>query len=235
MDDSERTVCLFLESLGIGSVVYEPDGQNPPDFLVDGRIAVEARRLNENEEAEGSHRGLELTAKPLHRAVLKALAHSGPPHGEHSWFVHYTVRRPLRTWKETERLLNEGVRKFRERLDDPPTELSLDRSLKFSFHRASRRHDTLLVLGGSSDLDAGGFLVAELSRNLRICIAEKARKVDRVRSNYGTWWLALEDRISYGALDRSDVEQLRTVMGPVKGFDRVFLVNPLRPAAGVEL
>jgi len=45
MNDSERAISEYLDSLRIGGVQYEPDGNVPPDFLVDGRIAVEARRL----------------------------------------------------------------------------------------------------------------------------------------------------------------------------------------------
>jgi hypothetical protein len=104
-----------------------------------------------------------------------------------------------------------------------------------SFHRASHRHETLLLLGGSSDHDAGGFLVAELTRNLRICIDEKHRKVDRVRHRYGEWWLIFEDRIGYGALDDDDADQLRTTLGPVSGFDKVILLNPLDPTKAVQL
>jgi hypothetical protein len=148
MNDSERTVYRFLESLGLAVVEHEPDGKNPPDFPVAGRIAVEARRLNEHEEVDGAYRGLEVTAKPLHRAVVKALAQSGPPLGAHSWFVHYTVRRPLLSWREVERRLCNGVRQFRARLDDPPSEIRLGRALRLRFHRASQRHDTLLLLGG---------------------------------------------------------------------------------------
>ena len=168
MNASERTVFEYLNSLQIGLVAYEPDGKNPPDFLVGGRIAVEARRLNENAEVNGTHRGLEVTAKPLHDAVVQALAKSGPPAGSHSWFVHYTVRRPLPPWRQLEKLLHAGVQEFRDRLHEPPMEIRLGRAIRLSFHRASRRHDTLLVLGGSSDHDAGGFLVAELARNLEI-------------------------------------------------------------------
>src|SRR2546426_10948720 len=86
MNESERAVHHFLTSLQIGEVVYEPDGQVPPDFLVGGRIAVEARRLNENEEIAGSYRGLEVTSKPLHALVTKVLKESGSPPGSHSWF-----------------------------------------------------------------------------------------------------------------------------------------------------
>ncbi len=52
MDQSESHARDYLEHLGLGRVVYQPDGNVPPDFLVDGRIAVEVRRLNENELTE---------------------------------------------------------------------------------------------------------------------------------------------------------------------------------------
>ena len=99
MNDSERSVHDYLSSLQLGPIVFEPDGKNPPDFLIAGRIAVEARRLNENELVGRQHRGLEVTAKPLHRAVVKALAASGSPDSNGSWFVNYSVRRPLPPWK----------------------------------------------------------------------------------------------------------------------------------------
>jgi hypothetical protein len=50
MNDSEKAVYEYLTSLGFRTVVYEPDGKVSPDFLIDGRIAVEARRLNQNED-----------------------------------------------------------------------------------------------------------------------------------------------------------------------------------------
>jgi hypothetical protein len=83
--------------------------------------------------------------------------------------------------------------------------------------------------------NVGGFVVAELVRNLRLWIGEKLRKVDRVRHKYEEWWLVLEDRISYGALDGDDADQLRAALGPVAGFDKVVLVNPLEPTRALHL
>ncbi len=51
MDTSESLVRDFLLYRGYADIVYEPDGNVPPDFLIDGRIAVEVRRLNQNHEA----------------------------------------------------------------------------------------------------------------------------------------------------------------------------------------
>ena len=79
MNDSERSVNVYLNSPQLGPVVFEPDGNNRPDFLVAGRIAVEARRLNENELVAGVHRGLEVTAKPF--TALEGCRESAAPSG----------------------------------------------------------------------------------------------------------------------------------------------------------
>ncbi len=48
MDRTEKLVSEHLAHRGYKYVVYEPDGNIPPDFLVDGSIAIEVRRLNQN-------------------------------------------------------------------------------------------------------------------------------------------------------------------------------------------
>lgn len=235
MNDSERTIHHYLTTLRLGEVRYEPDGNVPPDFLIDGRIAVEARRLNQNEEISGSFRGLEVTSTPLHSLVTKVLADSGPAAGGHSWFVMYTVWRPLPPWRELEALLRAAVLEFSQRLNDPPLDMRPHQSLRLRFFAASEPHDTLLVLGGSSDHDSGGFVVAELVRNLELCIPEKTRKIEVVRHKYTEWWLAFEDRIAYGALDANDAAQLRSMLRVSHGFHKILLVNPLVPQQAIEI
>ena len=74
MNQSERLIGEYLAHAGYSDVVYEPDGKHPPDFLVDGRIAVEVRRLNQNVHTGGEIRGVEEMAVPLNRLVRKVLA-----------------------------------------------------------------------------------------------------------------------------------------------------------------
>jgi len=45
MDEAEMLSEAFLRSRGFKAVVYEPDGNIPPDFLCDTRVAVEVRRF----------------------------------------------------------------------------------------------------------------------------------------------------------------------------------------------
>jgi hypothetical protein len=112
MDDSEKVANDYLLNLGLGAVVYEPDGNTPPDFLVNG-IAVEVRRLNQNEIIESGHRGFEVTRIPLDARVRKLLASFGPAQSGASWFVCYDFGRPLPDWKELRSALREYLLTFR--------------------------------------------------------------------------------------------------------------------------
>jgi hypothetical protein len=66
-------------------------------------------------------------------------------------------------------------------------------------------------------------------------VAEKTRKVERVRSRYPQWWLALVDHIGYGGLDPFDLEQLRSIFQVEDPWAKIILVTPLDSARGFEL
>ena len=65
-------------------------------------------------------------------------------------------------------------------------------NFKLEFHRSSIVYPTFFVFGGCGDNNAGGFVMGETVRNLRMVIAEKTRKVAKARSRYPEWWLVLE-------------------------------------------
>lgn len=117
MNHSEKLVSEYLTARGFSNIIYEPDGNVPPDFVIDGRIAVEVRRLNENEETAIGHRGLEEVSKPLTALIKKALVATGPPRYGISWFVSYSYRWPLPPWRELDKVLREVLRKISERPD----------------------------------------------------------------------------------------------------------------------
>jgi hypothetical protein len=62
MDFSERKVYQHLASRGFNDIVYEPDGNVAPEFLVNRSIAIEVRRLNQHRDTEDGPRGLEVDA-----------------------------------------------------------------------------------------------------------------------------------------------------------------------------
>ena len=74
MDNTEKHVREHLIHCGYAHIEYEPNGNIPPDFLVDGKIAVEVRRLNQRCFSESDEKGLEEVSIPLWNRLGKLLA-----------------------------------------------------------------------------------------------------------------------------------------------------------------
>jgi hypothetical protein len=195
---------------------------------------VEVRRLNQNKESASGAHGLEESAIPLAAVVRKVLQSMEPPTGGASWFVFYSFRRPLPRWKHLERAVTVALTHFRDCPSDQQSDLTITKGVRLKICRAAEKHSSLFVFGGSVDGDSGGFVVAEVARNLHICIEQKTRKVTRVLTTYPEWWLILVDRIGYG-LEGVDRDQLRALVQISEPWDKVILVNPLDPARGFEL
>jgi len=61
MNNDEQIALKCLNNLDYTIIEYEPNGNVPPDFLLDKKIAVEVRRLNQQKLFNGKYRGLEDT------------------------------------------------------------------------------------------------------------------------------------------------------------------------------
>ena len=48
MKREEKIANDYFISVGFNKILYEPDGNIPPDFLLNDSIAVEVRRLNQH-------------------------------------------------------------------------------------------------------------------------------------------------------------------------------------------
>jgi len=234
MDASEAIVEEYLRAQGFTDVVHEPDGNVPPDFLLNGHIAVEVRRLNQHERAEDGHCGLEHVQVRVAGVLKKVCDSLGPAKSGPSWFVMCEYRRPLPPRKQLETLLAAALVGF----VDPPgaTSPSIQVAPHFQVQlvRASTPHCTRFILGAFSDHDSGGLVLSEMRRNLKICMEQKRRKVARVQTKYPVWWLALTDHIGHG-LSAQERDQLRTLITVGEPWDKVILVDPAHPDLGFEL
>lgn len=226
MDNTEKHVREHLIYCGYAHIEYEPDGNIPPDFLVDGKIAVEVRRLNQRYFSESDEKGLEEVAIPLWNGLSKLLASFGPPSRGESWYVFYRFSRPIGTWKTLERTIRTGLQSFLADKNHSKRLVAKTHGIEIEvIARKSQPHTSMFVLAGCSDQDSGGWLLAEMEANIRYCASEKSRKILKFRPKYERWWLALVDHIGYG-LDNFDREMFRDQVSVDHDWDKILIIDP---------
>lgn len=232
MNREEAIAEIYLKSLGLGAVVHEPDGNRMPDFVVDGRIAVEVRRLNQHSMASGEPEGLETIEAGLVRFIDKLLPELGPADRNGSWWVSYHFERPLEL-KALKRDIPRVLREFAGVPSDGRHTLQLQPNFGIDLQPTSDAHEARFLLGAYNDYEAGGFVGSEIIRNATLCIAEKTAKMARVKDRYPEWWLLLVDRIGprLNASERNDLPN-HIEIAP---WDRVILLDPEDPARALQL
>jgi len=226
MNDSEAQALKYLSSLGFTQVVYEPDGNIPPDFLVNGRIAVEVSRLNYNyiDEA-GRSQGVENSQFALLRYMRRLLPTFGPPKTGQSWFVRFWFKRPLPPLAKLRGAIQLALTRFCDgQIGDQ--EISITDHFTLFLFPCTIAFSNRFVLGGYVDRDAGGWVISELKKNIQICVKKKTEKITEIRVKYPEWWLILVDHIGFGQMESLDVRH---------DWDRVILINPLKPEEGYEI
>ena len=231
MDAAEAIAQRLLTST-FTTVVHEPDGNVPPDFLADHRVAVEVRRLNQHFDSGHGKQGLDEVAIPLWQHVAKLATSLGPSNGE-SWYISITFQRPVEPRKTLGKKIFAALKSFMSQAVRTNGTVYADDTFELEVFRAGKVWPTFFVMGGSSDLQSGGFVVAEMIANIEHCLAEKTRKIEGVRSKYPEWWLVLVDQIGWG-LDDFSKEQLLSYVKRPPGWDKVVVVSPRAPHSWFE-
>jgi hypothetical protein len=230
MDKSENLAESYLQTCGFTSVVYEPDGNIPPDFLCDGQVAVEVRRLNQNYDAGSGMKGLEEAGIPLSKHIRKLLLSFGAPTQSQSWYVYYRFSRPVPAWKTLKPLIANELKAIAS-VPQSGFDKRLCSGFNMKIFPASAAKKDLFVLAGSADQQSGGCLINEMQQNLSHCINDKIQKITPYRARYPSWWLLLPDYIGFG-LDDLDRRDFQKTFAPTHIFQKIVLLDPtgLQPA-----
>ena len=228
MDESEQLVEKYLLALGRGSVVFEPDGNIPPDFSLEGSIGIEVRRLNQNyERPDGSTEGLEELDIPLWQRLQRILPMLGPSIDGESWFVDIDFRRPVGQWKPLQTEIKQALLSFMRSTSRTTTTIKITQNLKLDLHPAGKDQGSFFLLFASSDDDSGGWVMAEVEKNLRLCLSVKEQKIAPYRDKYPEWWLVLPDHINYGmGLEDREVFRAEVMPSIQHAFDKIILIDP---------
>lgn len=226
MDSTEKHVYEHLSHRGFTNIIYEPDGNIPPDFLINGTVAIEVRRLNQNHFSTSGTKGLEEVAIPLWKKVKALLASLGPPTKGESWFVYFRYSRPVEPWRVLEPILRSALQTFMASSSQGRRVIATAQGFELEvFCKTSSPHSNMFVMAGCSDEESGGWILSEMETNIRHCASEKTRKIAKVQAKYPQWWLALVDHIGYG-LDDFDREQFRNEVSIQHSWDKILIIDP---------
>lgn len=233
MDSSEIATRHLLVHMGFTDVAYEPDGNIPPDFVINGEIAVEVRRLNQNFDDGSGTRGLEEVAYPLWQKMTRLVESIAETDGV-SWFVFFRFSRPAPPWKEIEFQLRGALLEFTARADKRRMVVLSLPTFEVEVAEASTPLETFYRMGGMTDRQAGGWVVSEFITNIEHCASEKLQKTLPFRDKYKCWWLALTNFTGM-RLNERDQDQLRQHLPRQNGWDKILLINPHNPTDWFEI
>lgn len=218
----------YLQSIGYKDIIYEPDGNIPPDLLVENRIAIEVRRLNQNKKLNGKLMGLEQGENSIYSWITKVIQNVSDQNFTTSAFVSYSFRRPYPDKKELLRWITSTLNQHKTLIDNPKDYYysDFDDSFELSFYPAGKKLQNQFVIGMTCDSDSGGFMVGELFKNINFIIEEKERKISKFKGKYQEWWLMLINRMDV-SLNNKELEQLKSSRIQSTAFDKVLLVSGL--------
>lgn len=193
MKPEESVVNLFLHQTQTGKIVYEPDGNIPPDFSIDARIGVEVRRLNQNSIKGDAYEGLDELSIPLDSAINEVLRSFDSQYRGKSFLVGYDFERPIKSIHETKRILKDYLTRFLENNIPVPVENYVSDNLRIEIMSRLNHTGETFRIAVNMDDDWDGSIEKYLSY-VNLCISEKSEKIKPYKSEYQEWWLALVDR-----------------------------------------
>src|SRR5208337_4235943 len=153
MDDSEKAAKEYILHLGYKEteVRYEPppEGQAGPDFVVNGRVAVEVTRLEPHVglSAEGKRLGEEGASIPVLKTVQQILSSFGPPKAGFSWFVNVDFSLPAPSKREVEREIRRHLTEFQNGAVQKPTRIQVFDNFTIELFRAGKLLSNYFQMG----------------------------------------------------------------------------------------
>jgi hypothetical protein len=153
MNEDEKFSYEYLVNQGFNNVVFEPDGNIPPDFLVDGSIAVEVRRLNQHIKTNNKSEPLEelqFKIEPKLKEIVKELDIKFPGY---SVFISIKYQRPLRVTKKLANKIREGILEHLS-LKQSHATFKVNENLEIRLIRLEGSNIQSLAIGSIIDFDA---------------------------------------------------------------------------------
>ena len=162
----EQVAIEYFQSNGYYNIVHEPDGQVPPDLLLNGSVAVEVRRLNQFKEVDGMAQPLEELEYRLMTPLRKMVKSYGMQCSEVTSFVSFDFRRPLIVNKSLMKVIKDILDGHLKNLNETITH-NINDNFEIRLTPSTKKYNKPFVFASYSDDDGGAWL---LKTSLTACV-----------------------------------------------------------------
>ena len=229
MKREEKIAEDYFKSLGYENIIFEPKGNRTPDFSIGDNIAIEVRRLNQFNNGKP----IEKVSHSLLPKFINQIESFGNKKHAKSAFVGIRYSRPINYNKIIKEKIK-AILEFHSSIMESKGEYHINDNLNLSIIPSTEKLDSQFHFGISVDFDQGGFVLGNIYNSLKLIIPEKINKIEKYKSEYQTWWLALIDYVGNG-LSETELIQLRESIDFDLKFDKGFIISYLEPIRGGEI
>jgi hypothetical protein len=226
MNREEKITEAYLKSLCVKDVVFEPDGNIPPDFSIDGRIAVEVRRLNQHFFTKDEVRGLEETGIPLFKLLESSLSEFDSQYKGCSYWVSIRFHRPVEKGNTNKKAILKALTGFLSRPFPIPCDVKVTENIYFHIFPSQAVVGKVFRFAGGTDRESGGWVMDEFKKNFNHCVEEKTAKIKDHYDKYNSWWLVLVDQIAYG-FNESEKTEMKSMISANSSWVKVIVLDSL--------
>ena len=224
----EQIVFDCLTYQGFGNIIFEPDGNITPDLLVDNEIAIEVRRLNQNQiVGDNKLRGFEEDEFEIYGWLNKIMKKVSDDNFVDSAFVAYFYTRPYPDKRLFMKKVKEILIKHKEYIKEEK-EYKVSDNFKIHIFPSPAKLQQQFQYGMNTDGDSGGIVVSLIYENLQRIVDVKEEKTKALKSKYPKWWLAVVDTIGFHPTDEN-LSQFYDLPKLKYDFDRILLVSGSDP------
>jgi len=226
LNREEKITKDYLIASGFKDIVFEPDGNMPPDFSIEGKIAVEVRRLNQNFFVGDEVSGLEEDRIPLFKLLEESLKKFNSRYIGNSYWISIWFGRPIPNSKDTQKVIINSLNDFLNNPTPLPCEIQATNTICLHVFESQPVEGIVFQFAGGIDRESGGFVLPEFKNNFDYCMKEKSAKIKEHYNRYDSWWLVLVDRIAYG-FSEADQQEIKSMVSINPIWAKVIVLNSL--------
>jgi hypothetical protein len=230
MKPEEETANKYLEQQGLGSPVFEPDGNIPPDFTLSRQIAIEVRRLNRTLSTNSITANEESIYIPFQQILNDVLSTFDSQYNGKSYWVGIEYLSPFSPKKNIKKQLYLKLKKF---LNSQDIKLPCTLAIK------DNDNDIVSLIIFESGKPITGCTFKSIGRmnydivdpitqmyidNLQWSIIEKSDKIKPHKHKYPEWQLLLVDSLRWD-LGIEEIEKIKVSITDIGLFDFLIVIS----------